>query len=153
MASIQSTPVEVRRGQVWEFGIDGGPVRRARVERITVPIWGVRYVFLKRVADGRSMRVTLRRLQHREEGARLVEDASIERVEMKARSVAEVVERPPQSRIVHEPRISVSDRRRAVARAHLLHGSGMAVAQIAKALCVMPAVVEVWLAEKPTEGP
>jgi hypothetical protein len=46
--------------------------------------------------------------------------------------------------------MSISDRRRAVARAHVLRDRGMKVAQVAKALCVMPEVVEVWLAE-PTE--
>ena len=115
--------------------------------RVTVPIFGVRYVFLKRITDGRSMRMTLRRLQRGVFGARLVEDAPAERVEAKSRPTAEVEERSPPRTTVHEPRMSISDRRQAVTRAHLLRARGMSVAQIAKVLCVMPEVVEVWLAE------
>ncbi len=144
-------PVEVRRGQLWEFGTEGGPVLRARVIRVTMPIFGTRYVFLKRVAGGRSMRVPLRRLQHELGGARLVEDTPAECVEKKPRATAEV-EPPPPSAKVHEPRMSVCDRRHAVARAHVLRARGRTVRQIADTLCVMPEVVEVWLAEEPTEG-
>lgn len=144
-------PLEVRRGQLWELGAGGGRARRARVIRVTLPVWGVRYVFLKRVADGRSIRVALRRLQHGEQGARLIEDAPVEKVERKPPSTA-AVERPPPGAKVHEPRMSISDRRRAVARAHALRGRGMPLPQIARVLCVMPEVVEVWLAEEPTEG-
>lgn len=142
--------VEVRRGQVWEFSIEGR-VRQARVLRVTVPINGVRYVFLKRLTDGRSMRMTLRRLQRGRFGARLVEEASAESVERKAPPTAEVVERRKPGTTVHEPRMSISDRRHAVTRAHLLRARGMTVTRIAKALCVMPEVVEVWLAEEPTQ--
>jgi transposase len=48
--------------------------------------------------------------------------------------------------------MSISDRRHAVARAHALRALGMSVTQIAKALCVMHEVVEIWLTEEPTEG-
>jgi hypothetical protein len=143
-------PVEVRRGQLWEFGING-TVRRARVVRVTVPINGVRYVYLKPLTNGRAMRVTLRQLQ-RGRLSRLVEDASPECFERKAPPSDEVVGRRKPSATVHEPRMSISDRRHAVARAHLLRARGMKVARIAKALCVMPEVVEIWLAEEPTEG-
>ncbi|HTQ41162.1 MAG TPA: hypothetical protein VMI75_00300 [Polyangiaceae bacterium] len=144
------TPVEVRRGQLWEFSIQGRQ-RRARVLRVTVPIHGVRYVFLKRITDGRLMRMPLRRLQRGQFAARLVEAAPIESLETKSRPTAEVVERRLPGTTVHEPRMSISDRRHAVARAHVLRGRGMTVAQIAKALCAMPEVVEVWLAEEPPE--
>jgi hypothetical protein len=144
--------VPVRPGQVWEFSMKGGPVRRARVVRVSAPIFGHRYVFFKRLTDGRSMRITLRRLQRGAFGARLVEEAPAEGVERKSRPPAEVAEPRPPSRTVHEPRISISDRRRAVARAHSLRDRGVTVPQIAKALCVTREVVEVWLAEEPIES-
>lgn len=150
-AAPRRAPVEVRRGQLWEFGAEGGPARRARVVRLTMAIFGTRYVFLKRLADGRSMRVPLRRLQLEEQGARLVEDAPAQDVERKSRSTAGV-EPPPRSATVHEPRMSVSDRRHAVARARVLRASGRTVRQIADVLCVMPEVIEVWLAEEPSDG-
>lgn len=150
-AAPSGVPVEVRRGQVWEFAADGGHVRAARVTRITMPIFGVRYVFLKRLADGRSMRVTLRRLQREEQGARLVEDAPAKPVLVRSRPTADAKPDPPGTTL-YEPRMSASDRRRAVARTHVLRGRGRTVPQIADALCVSPQVVEVWLAEEPTEG-
>jgi len=141
---------EVRRGQLWEFSLNGN-VRRARVIRVTVPINGVRYVYLKPLTNGRAMRVTLRQLQ-RGRLSRLVEDASPDSFVWKAPPTDEIVGRRRPSTTVHEPRMSISDRRHAVARAHLLHDRGITVAQIATALCVMPGVVEVWLAEGPAEG-
>jgi hypothetical protein len=145
-------PTDVREGQVWELSIKGGPARRATVLRVTAPIFGARYVFLRRLTDGRSVRVPLRRLQHEDQGARLVEEASEDRVERKAPPAAEVVERHKPSSTVHEPRMSISDRRQAVSRAHLLRARGSTVNQIANVLGVRPEVVEVWLAEEPTEG-
>jgi len=50
---------------------------------------------------------------------------------------------------VHEPRMPTEDRRAAIARAHRLLSQGRRITEIADALGVSVAVVQVWLAERP----
>ncbi len=50
---------------------------------------------------------------------------------------------------VREPRMTTEDRRAAMARAHRLHAQGRRITEIADALGVSLAVVQVWLAERP----
>jgi len=142
-------PVDVRLGQLWEFANGAAPVRRAIVERVTGLVDDVRYVSLKRVGSGRPMRTTLHRLRYQQRGARLAEDVPV--AEGGGRALEPITddeeEAPPRAK-VHEPCMSVAERREAVALAHGLHARGRGIAEIAETLCASTAVVRVWLAEQ-----
>ena len=141
-------PVDVRLGQLWEFANGVAPVRRAIVERVTGLVDDVRYVSLRRVGSGRPMRTTLHRLRYQQRGARLAEDVPVAEGGGRApEPITDEEEAPPRAK-VHEPRMSVAERREAVALAHRLHARGRGIAEIAEALCASTAVVRVWLAEQ-----
>ncbi len=145
-------PVEVRSGQVWEFTNGAAPVRRARVVRVSEPICGVRYVFLVRTNSSQPMRTTLHRLQHEQAGAHLVEDVLPEEEVGRTLPSPGPIETANGGGVhvtVHEPRMSIGDRRAYVARAHRLRAQGFAVAEVAETMGVSAAVVEVWLVEPP----
>jgi hypothetical protein len=98
------------------------------------------------------MRATLRRLERQVEGVRLVEDREgpqpIDRVPApKARTPAE-----PEARrkALHQPTMSATDRREAIATARKLHEHGRSLDEIASMLSVLPEIVEAWLRDLPT---
>lgn len=80
-------------------------------------------------------------------GAR--ETYAITEIERQRVSVAIPAERDVTRAAVREPRMTTEDRRAAVARAHRLHAQGRRITEIADALGVSLAVVQVWLAERP----
>ena len=145
--------VEVRPGQLWEFTDRSGVARRARVVRVSDPILGppVRHVFLRRVGSGSPMRSTLHRLERQIAGARLVEDCEDPQPSEPAPDRRAPTSSPPAVRreILHQPTMSAAYRREAIDTARTLQAHGRTVSEIAKALSVLPEIVESWLTDAP----
>ena len=143
--------VDVRPGQLWEFTDRAGVARRAVVVRVCGPIQGVRQVILHGVGSGSPMRSTLGRLERQIEGARLVEDHDVPPPsESKPdRKVATRTEPVARRKTLVQPKMSTADRREAIATAKMLQARGRTVGEIARALSVLPEIVEGWLRDLP----
>jgi hypothetical protein len=143
--------VAVRPGQRWEFTDPSGATRRAFVVRVSDPIDGIRYVYLRQAGSRGPKRVPLRRLELQLEGARLVEGA-----EDPKPLVPKMSEQPddpvsaPRRKTLHQPHMSAVDRKEAIAKAKWLQAHGRALGEIAQLLSVLPEIVEVWLSESST---
>jgi hypothetical protein len=147
--------VDVRPGQRWEFTDPSGMTHMALVVRVSDPIGGVRYVFLRQAGSRGPKRVPLRRLERQLEGARLVEDRDGEQPSeamhnRKTPTPAEPELAPPR-KTLHQPTMSAADRRDTIARARSLHATGRPLREIAEALSVVPEIVEGWLRDSAAE--
>ena len=97
------------------------------------------------------MRSTLHRLERQIEGARLVEDCDYPLPTVSTPDRKAPASSHPVARIetLHQPRMSSDERRAAIATARRLQARGYGVSEIAKALSILPEVVEGWLADAP----
>jgi hypothetical protein len=141
--------VVVRPGQCWEFTDPSGMTHRAVVVRVSDPIVGVRYVYLRQGGSRGPKRVPLRRLERQLEGARLVKDGGgqqpSEAVHNRKMPKPAETELAPPRKTLHQPTMSAADRRDAIARARWLHARGRPLREIAHALSVVPEIVASWL--------
>jgi hypothetical protein len=98
------------------------------------------------------MRSTLHRLERQIDGVRLVEDCAGPQPpeSMPDRKVPPPTQEAARCKTLHQPRMSSVERREAIATARKLQARGCTPGEIAKALSVLPEIVEGWLRDLPT---